>query len=123
MIKIKTIISAVIIAATAGLFSGCDNYLNVVPPETPDFDDAMKDKQDALGFLYSCYASLASYNGVGSLGDVECSTDEFVNPELWGRLGQITSWNQLSSTTNSNNKLFPLPWGGKLRCPGTMQLV
>ncbi len=110
MIKIKTIISAVIIAATAGLFSGCDNYLNVVPPETPDFDDAMKDKQDALGFLYSCYASLASYNGVGSLGDVECSTDEFVNPELWGRLGQITSWNQLSSTTNSNNKLFPLPW-------------
>ena len=36
-------------------FTAC-NYLDVVPPETADFDDTMRDKDDAIGFLYSCYS-------------------------------------------------------------------
>ena len=35
-------------------FTAC-NYLDVVPPETADFDDTMRDKDDAIGFLYSCH--------------------------------------------------------------------
>lgn len=105
----KTIYRSIAIALTTGTLSACD-YLDVVPPETADMEDTMKDKQDALGFLYSAYSLVGQNHGVGSLGAHESSTDEFVNPLLWGRLGQVTSWNQLSSTTNSNNGLFQLPW-------------
>lgn len=105
----KFINHSLAIALSAGLLTACD-YLNVVPPETADMKDTMKDKQDALGFLYSAYSLVGQNHGVNSLGAHESSTDEFVNPLLWGRLGQVTSWNQLSSTTVSNNGNFQLPW-------------
>lgn len=101
------------LVATALFFSvgvtACD-YLDVVPPETADIPDTMKDKQDALEFLYSCYSGVNSNHGFGTLGTHEASTDEFVCPQAWGRLGQVTSWNQLSATTVSNNGIFQLPW-------------
>lgn len=89
--------------------TACD-YLDVVPPETPDVNDTMRDKQDALGFLYGCYYNVASSIGIGAYGQHETSVDECVNPVLWGRLGQIASWNQLSATYSSNNGNFQLPW-------------
>lgn len=89
--------------------AGCD-YLDVVPPETPDLPDTMKDKSDALDFLYSCYSIVGTQVPVNTLGGLEASADEYVNPLLWGRLGQVASWNQLSATYQSNNKLFHLPW-------------
>lgn len=95
--------------AAAGAITACD-YLDVVPPETADIEDTMKDKQDALGFLYSAYSLVGQNHGVGSVGAHESSTDEFVNPVLWGRLGQVASWNQLSATTVSNSLIFQLPW-------------
>lgn len=97
------------IVLNAAIMAGCD-YLDVVPPETPDLDNTMKDKQDALDFLYSTYATVSENHGVGTYGSHEASTDEFANPVLWGRLGQRTAWNQLSSTFTSNLGIFQLPW-------------
>lgn len=108
-INCKHIYRTLLSVCIAGGISACD-YLDVVPPETADTEDTMKDKQDALGFLYSAYSAVANNHGVNSLGAHESSTDEFVNPLLWGRLGQVTSWNQLSATTTSNNGIFQLPW-------------
>lgn len=34
------------------------NYLDVVPPETADFKDTMKDREATLNFLYYCYAGI-----------------------------------------------------------------
>ena len=61
----NTIYRSLAIALTAGALSACD-YLDVVPPETADMEDTMKDKQDALGFLYSAY-SLVGQNRSGHI--------------------------------------------------------
>ena len=42
------------------------NYLDIVPPEQVDVDDAMENYENALGFLYSCYA-FSKNNSVGEL--------------------------------------------------------
>ena len=89
--------------------SGC-NYLDVVPPETADLSDTMKDKSDAIDFLYSCYSTAGISIPLNTLGGLEASADEYVNPLLWGRLGQVASWDQLSSTYQSNLGIFQLPW-------------
>lgn len=108
-IKIYSRLVATTLLLSAAV-TACD-YLDVVPPETADIPDTMKDKQDALDFLYSCYSGVNSNHGFGTLGTHEASTDEFVCPQAWGRLGQVTAWNQLSATTVSNNGIFQLPWG------------
>lgn len=90
-------------------FTAC-NYLDVVPPETADFDDTMRDKDDAIGFLYSCYSGTNYSAPCNNLGALESSTDEFVNPLLWGYLGQQVSWDQLSSTYVSSWGPAALPW-------------
>ncbi len=98
---------------TAGLLiagiSSC-NYLEVVPVETVDEDDMLKTKTDAIHYLYSCYSSVAQYNGYNNIGGVETSVDETVNPYLWGRTGQQASWNTLSATYTSNWSVYDLPW-------------
>ena len=48
----RQIKSFILIAALS--FSSC-NYLDVIPPETADIDDTMKDTQTTLAFLYTCY--------------------------------------------------------------------
>ena len=55
-IKIYSGLFAAALLLSAGL-TACD-YLDVVPPETADIPDTMKDKQDALEFLYSCYCRI-----------------------------------------------------------------
>ena len=42
------------LAMTCSMTS-CD-YLDIVPPEQADLQDANKDRAGTLGFLYSCYA-------------------------------------------------------------------
>ena len=78
----------------------------MVPPETADFDDTMRDKDDAIGFLYSCYSGTNYSAPCNNLGALESSTDEFVSPLLWGYLGQQVSWDQLSSTYVSLSFVF-----------------
>lgn len=73
-----------IAAATLLGVSSC-NYLDVVPPEQPGLADAMKDKDHAKGFLYSCYAKTThrdilprDYRSV-----LNSSTDEYLITETW----------------------------------------
>lgn len=105
----KYITGLAVASMLSGMITGCD-YLDVVPPETPDLDDTMKDKEDALGFLYSCYSIVGSNHGICTIGNHEAGADETVNPVLWGHLGQQAAWNQLSASTASNNQIFSLPW-------------
>ena len=51
-IKIYSRLVATTLLLSAAV-TACD-YLDVVPPETADIPDTMKDKQDALDFLYGC---------------------------------------------------------------------
>ena len=52
---IRFLASALVLTMGA---TGCD-YLDVVPPETADIPDTMKDKQDAIDFLSSCHSCVA----------------------------------------------------------------
>lgn len=106
---VKNILHLAKIILPVCCFAACD-YLDVVPPETADFGDTMRDKDDAIGFLYSCYASIGYSAACNNLGAIESSTDEYVNPLLWARMGQQVSWNQLSPTYNSNWSPVSLPW-------------
>ncbi len=79
------------------------SYLDVVPPETEDIKDMMKNEDATLSFVYSCYNSLQwGYTDPIDYRTYESSTDEFVVPTLWNRAGQIASWNQLSSQYKPN---------------------
>lgn len=79
-----------------GLLSSCD-YLDVVPPEQPTFQDTMKDKSAAATFITSCYGGVNAASPFPYQG-YEASTDESVNPPLWQLDGQKTSWGIWSST-------------------------
>lgn len=108
-LNIKHIAFAAALTLMSAGMTSCD-YLDVVPPETADIDDTMLTKQQCISFLYGCYGTIAINHGVGAYGAHESSTDEYANPVLWGRLGQVTSWNQLSATKQSNLGIFQLPW-------------
>ena len=82
-----------------GLLNSCD-YLDVVPPEQPVFEDTMKDKSDAVNFLTSCYAGVNSTSPV-PFSTYEWSTDESVNPDLWQNNDQKTAWGMWSSTNSA----------------------
>lgn len=85
------------------MLSASCSYLDVVPPETEDIKDMMKNEDATLSFVYSCYNSLQwGYTDPIDYRTYESSTDEFVVPTLWNRAGQIASWNQLSSQYKPN---------------------
>ena len=84
-------------------FVSC-NYLDVVPPETADFKDTMKDREAALGFLYSCYAGFPTLYSNYEGDYYQASTDEFALPPLWNLIGQLVSWNLVSPTNSAG------PW-------------
>ncbi|MCI1816496.1 MAG: RagB/SusD family nutrient uptake outer membrane protein, partial [Prevotella sp.] len=73
------------------------NYLDVVPPETADLKDTMKDREAALEFLYSCYAGIPSLF-TDALYQYYNSSDEFALPPLWVKDAQKVSWNEVSPT-------------------------
>lgn len=87
------------------LLTSCD-YLDVVPPEQPTINDTMKDRDDAVGFINSCYIALELTSPFNSNAN-EWSTDETVSPPLWNNNGQTTAWN-LRSSTNAGGYWFDL---------------
>ncbi len=93
-IKIKKYIYIVCLLAF-GLVS-C-NYLDVVPPETADFKDTMKDREATLNFLYSCYAGIPILY-TAAVYQYYNSADEYALPPLWTKDAQIAAWNQISPT-------------------------
>ena len=74
-------ISIAVIITALGLTS-CD-YLDVVPPEQPNIDDAMSSPTRALGFLYSCYGGVSTDLPSAYLGEINSTTDEYVLPYSW----------------------------------------
>ncbi len=81
------------------VFASC-NYLDVVPPETADFKDTMKDREAALGFLYSCYAG--TYDIFDKyIENYYNSADEYAEPSLWSQPAALMAWNQVTPTANT----------------------
>ncbi|MDE7336408.1 MAG: RagB/SusD family nutrient uptake outer membrane protein, partial [Muribaculaceae bacterium] len=83
--KINNIFKSAVFALAVGTVAGVTscNYLDVVPPEQPGLEDAMKTHATAQGFLYSCYAGLNDRNLAGGEyqdNGFNGSTDEWVMP-------------------------------------------
>lgn len=99
--------------ALAGLsmagMSSC-NYLDVVPPEQPSIDDAMKTYDRARGYLYSCYKGTADIDPpVDYLNEINATTDEYFHPYTWCNDNAVLKGvlvNTMSSTAN-----FSWIWG------------
>lgn len=91
MKKIQILFAAVIGAFALWTVQSCD-FLEVVPPETMEIEDAMKDKDRAEGFLYSCYESTATLYKQRLLRSFISSTDEFGLPSSWGVSSQRNAW-------------------------------
>lgn len=85
------------------------NYLDVVPPETADFKDTMKDRQAALGFLYSCYTNVENEFGFEGRSFYE-SADEFALPPLWNWTSQTLAWGELTKTGSGSDFGGTGPW-------------
>ena len=56
--KLQKIARVLLISISAYCVTAC-NYLDVVPPETADYEHTMKDENAVRGFLYSCYAAVS----------------------------------------------------------------
>lgn len=86
----------IIKTAIAAIFGLCSlpscNFLDVVPPQTMEIEDAIKDKDRAEGFLYSCYESTATLYKQRLLRSFISSTDEFGLPSAWGVSSQRNAW-------------------------------
>jgi len=85
--KLKNIFKFAVIAAASATLSGVTscNYLDVVPPEQSGLSDAMKNHDNAKGFLYSCYNKMyqRDYLPRDYRSTINASTDEFLITETW----------------------------------------
>lgn len=78
----------VLLSVLCSVMSSCD-FLDVVPEEQATLNDATRNPDAVLGFMYSCYAGVRSplqYNMS------EFSADECVFPPLWNNYGQQVSY-------------------------------
>lgn len=80
--KIK-MISGALLTSLCCMTASC-NFLEIVPVEQPQMDDAIQDYNTTLGFLHSCYAGIL--NPV-NYTEVEQSADEFAIPIEYNREG------------------------------------
>lgn len=110
-------ISIAVIITALGLTS-CD-YLDVVPPEQPNIDDAMSSPTRALGFLYSCYGGVSTDLPSAYLGEINSTTDEYVLPYSWNTDGY---WGAYAFNTASSTNQDWL-WGTTLPIYRTMLSV
>lgn len=101
--------------ATVCLCASCD-YLDVVPPEQPNLEDATTTEQRALGFLYSCYAGIPSTDPVWTnyLSEVISSTDETVLPYSWSSDGIWDEYAFNTATAMNQNWI----WGATYKYIG-----
>ncbi|MCM1309469.1 MAG: RagB/SusD family nutrient uptake outer membrane protein [Bacteroides sp.] len=111
--KLNKIFKYMAVAVTVGTLAGVTscNYLDVVPPEQANLEDAMKTHTNALGFLQSCYAGLTAGDPYGNnvvptdYQSVFCSsTDEYVLPnEQESTYKQIFAALKNTQTTDLSN--------------------
>ena len=95
--RIKNKIFAKLLCATLamGAASSC-NFLDVVPPESMEIDDTMKDKDRAEAFLYRCYEGIPSVYGQHLVRSFMSSADEFGLPDAWGVQSQQYAWGTIN---------------------------
>lgn len=74
------------------------NFLEVVPPETMEIEDTMKDKDRAEAFLYSCYEGTTSLYKQRLLRSFVSSTDEYGLPTAWGVNSQRNAWGLVNAS-------------------------
>lgn len=104
------------LATVATCLTSCD-YLDVVPPEQPNIDDAMSSPTNALGFLLSCYKGCESELPWYYLGEIASSTDEYLLPNQWNE----GMWHSLiSNNVTSTNQDWV--WGTTYRYVGQCYL-
>lgn len=73
-------ISSTLILSAGLLMTSCE-FLDIVPPEQADMEDATANPDATEGFLYSCYANIKSPIEYTL---PEASADEFALPRVWG---------------------------------------
>ena len=84
------------VSLSLSVLVSCD-YLDVVPPEQATASDTMKDRNNAVGFINSCYIAVESTTPF-PYTTYEWSADEAVNSGEWSENGQKASWNLYSAT-------------------------
>lgn len=113
--KLKNILSKTIVSLLAAMAIGTTscNYLDIVPPEQVGVNDAMENRDNALGFLYSCYNPMTS-TARGELpyyyylSDLVFANDDILNPHTWATDGGdngvagLILLNTLSASRNNN---------------------
>lgn len=95
------------IVASSMVLTSCD-YLDVVPPEQPNLDDATSTHERALGFLYSCYTGIKSVEPTWTnyLHEFNSSTDEYVLPYSWSADGIWDEYAFNTATATNQNWLW-----------------
>lgn len=76
----------------------CD-YLDVIPPAQAEYEDTMKDAEDVLDFLYTCYGGVPRSHPF-SFKSFESGTDELAFPPTYGYYMQTVQWGTLSPASN-----------------------
>ncbi len=72
-------------------FSSC-SFLDVVPPQSMDVDDAIRDKDRAIAYLYSGYEYCTEIYKQHLVRNYVSSVDEYALPDSWGVNSQRTAW-------------------------------
>ncbi len=110
--RINNIFKSAVFALSVGTVAGVTscNYLDVVPPEQPGLEDAMKTHATAQGFLYSCYGGVTDRNFSGGEyqdNGFNGSTDEWVMPNeqeaSYARHFAASKNTQTTGLTNTNH--------------------
>ncbi len=94
-------IKYLIIVIFLTIFSGCEDYLDIVPDERPTDADAFRNPNAALGYLYSCYGWIPNQRSGTSSIDL-MTADEVVTAfehEIFAQFprGQYTASNPVIS--------------------------
>jgi hypothetical protein len=80
------------------------NYLDIIPPDQPDFDDVMKDESAVLSFLYTCYSGVPLSQPY-DFKAFEQSADEVAAPPSFSDYQQQVAWGTISPAYYNS-------WGG-----------
>ncbi|MFY9173491.1 MAG: RagB/SusD family nutrient uptake outer membrane protein [Petrimonas mucosa] len=70
--KILNISRIVVVFALVAIIASCDDYLNIIPDNTPTIDHAFKNRHEAEKYLYGCFSFLPNH------------ADPTSNPALFG---------------------------------------
>lgn len=80
------------------------NYLDVIPPAQPEYEDTMKDAQAVLSFAYSCYSGVPRCQPF-YFQSFEQSADEIAAPAVFNDWQQQVAWGTISPSYYNS-------WGG-----------